>query len=93
MVFGFGGAGPAPDVGPPANQLQLASVLLVFVPASLGASNHRYTYSYVCACEAATYTKRSQDAKQRATGEAWARFREINEAWWRGGSACTKRIL
>jgi hypothetical protein len=51
--------------------------LLILVVVSLGELNRRYTYSYICACYAASWKK--IDSKDKIN---WCIFTRLNEAPW-----------
>ncbi|MBI4450045.1 hypothetical protein HY634_03230 [Candidatus Uhrbacteria bacterium] len=74
--------GAALKIGPDPVESAVLGVLLILVVASLGALNERYTHSYRCACRAAT-TMFDGPAAGEVVAQ-WRRFRETNEAPYRG---------
>lgn len=66
-----------------AEESNIVGFLLILVVSSLGELNRRYSYSYLCACYAATRRGRhfSNEAKEAAV--QWIIFRITNETPWR----------
>lgn len=62
---------------------EIAAVMLILMPATLGALNHRYTYSHACACAAAAWENVNDDPHSRGSVSRWNKYRELNEAWWK----------
>lgn len=62
---------------------EVASLMLLLIPTSLGAINHRYTYAFACALRAAGKTNAKDEIACQVNARRWTEYQRLSEAPWK----------